>query len=235
MKYFLLILFFLILILAFLELGMLFLLRAPRVLRILSRKLQNSIGHLYIYGQRKIMQFQEGCGQYHRALGYTLKPGNFTFTETEYSNDYQINSLGVRDSEDSLTQPQVVILGDSFALGWGVDQNETFAKVLEKKTNLKTLNTAVPSFGTVREMIMLRMVDRSDLKCLVIQYCGDDYDENLRYYLNGNKPQIMREETFCNMMIKHIPQKYYPGKNLVLKIKNDLDRCRSIPSCAAAK
>jgi hypothetical protein len=209
---------------------MLFLVRNPRVLRKLSRKLENSIGYLYVRGERKIMQFQEGCGRYHPDLGYTLKPGKFIFTEREFSNAYFINSLGVRDTEEALVRPEIVILGDSFALGWGVNQEETFAKLLEKKTKLKTLNTSIPSYGTVREMLMLRCIDRTNLKCLIIQYCGDDYDENMRFYMNGNRPQIMRAETFENMMaMQSRPRKYIFGKYLLMKIKKKMEEWRPSP------
>jgi hypothetical protein len=224
MKYLLAVIFFIIIVLLLLETGMLFLLRFPRVLGRLSRKLQNSIGHLYVSGERKIMQFQKGCGLYHPDLGYTLMPGNFIFTEREYSNPYLINSLGVRDTEEALLHPDIVVAGDSFALGWGVNQDETFAHLLAQKSGLKTLNTAVPSYGTVREMLMLRRVDRSSLRCLVIQYCNDDYDENLKFYLNGNRPQIMRSETFWKLTARHsIEQKYFFGKNLLLKFKKKIE------------
>ena len=234
MKYFSAIIFLIIIILLILEMGMLFLLRFPQVLRRLSRKLQNSMGHLYISGERKIMQFQKGCGRYHPDLGYTLMPGNFIFTEREYSNAYFINSLGVRDTEEALLHPDIVIAGDSFALGWGVNQNETFAHLLAEKAGLKTLNTAVPSYGTVREMLILKRTDRSRLRCLVIQYCNDDYDENLRFYLNDNRPQIMRAETFQKLTARHsIPQKYFLGKNLLLKFKKKIEEANpKIPAVA---
>jgi hypothetical protein len=191
----------------------------PAFTKFLSRKLKNSIGYLYIQGDRKIMQFQKGCGQYHPDLGYTLKPGKFVFTEIEYSNEYQINSLGIRDSEDALIAPEIIFLGDSYTVGWGVNQEETFVKRIEYKTRLKTLNTSVPSYGTVREMIMLRKLDRSQLKCLIIQYCGDDYDENKRFFKNDNRPQIMRAETFNNLANLHSKEKsYYFGKYIHLKI-----------------
>jgi hypothetical protein len=211
------------------ELAMLFLLRNPKLLRKLSRKMENSAGYLYVRGERKIMQFQEGCGCYHPDLGYTLKPGKFVFTEKEFSNAYFINSLGVRDTEEALIRPEIVIIGDSFALGWGVNQEETFAKLLEQKTKLKTLNTSIPSYGTVREMLMLGKVDISNLKCLIIQYCGDDYDENLRFYLNGNRPQIMRAQTFQDMMTAQSrPNKYFFGKYLLLKIKKKIEESRPL-------
>jgi hypothetical protein len=211
-------------ILIILEAGMYCLTHFPNVLRLLPRKLQNSIGYLYIQGDRKIMQYQDGCGQYHPDLGYTLKPGEFVFTEIEYSNRYRINALGVRDSEESLTTPEIVFLGDSYTVGWGVDQTETFVKQLEDRIKLKTLNTAIPSYGTVREMLMLRKVDRSKLKCLIIQYCSDDYDENRLFFVNGNRPQIMRATTFNNLAVKHSKAKsYFPGKYIGLKIKKRTD------------
>ena len=228
MMKFLCILIIIILILFILEIVMLFLVRHPRVLRIFSHKFQNVITYLYVQSERKIMQFQEGCGCYHPDLGYTLKPGKFVFTEREFSNAYFINSLGVRDTEEALLRPEIVIIGDSFALGWGVDQDETFAKLLERKTKLKLLNTSVPSYGTVREMLMLRRVNLSNLKCLIIQYCGDDYDENLSYYLNGNRPQIMRGVTFDKLLEHHSTEKrYFLGKYLMLKIKKKINERKS--------
>jgi hypothetical protein len=226
--------FIIIAILILLEAAMYWLIRYPAVLRRFSRKLQNSIGYLYVQGDRKIMQFQEGYGQYHPDLGYTLKPGIFVFTEIEFSNEYRINSLGVRDAEESLRSPEIVFLGDSFALGWGVDQSETFVKQLEGKTKRKTLNTSVPSYGTVREMLMLRKVDRSRLKCLIIQYCSDDYDENMLFYANGNRPQIMRAETFQKLTSLHSKAKpYFPGKYIRLKIRKKIEEWKRQPAKTA--
>jgi len=207
MMKFLFILILIILILFILEIVMLFLVRHPRMLQLFSHKLQNSITYLYVQSERKIMQFQEGCGCYHPDLGYTLKPGEFVFTEKEFSNDYLINSLGVRDTEEALLGPEIVIIGDSFALG-----------------------SSVPSYGTVREMLMLRRVDISNLKYLIIQYCGDDYDENMSYYLNGNHPQIMREITFGKLTEHHSREKrYFFGKYLLLKIRKKINERKSQP------
>jgi len=215
---------------------MYWLIHCPAVLRRFPRKLQNSIGHLYVFGERKIMQFQKGCGRYHPVFGYTLMPGEFTFTEREYSNAYFINSLGLRDTEEALQHPDIVIAGDSFALGWGVNQDETFSRLLAMKTGLKTLNTAVPSYGTVREMLMLKLADRSRLRCLIIQYCNDDYDENLRFHLNGNRPQIMRAETFQKLTARYsIPQKYFLGKNLLLKFRKKIEEAKPQIPLAADK
>jgi hypothetical protein len=227
----LLIIFIVLIILAVMEAGMYFLVHHPGVLKRFPRRFRNSITYLYIQGDRKIMHFQDGCGVYSPELGYTLKPGSFRYSEIEFTNEYRVNSLGVRDEEKALTAPDIIFLGDSFTVGWGVNHEETFAYLLGKKTKLKTLNTAIPSYGTVREMLMLRKVDRSALKCLILQYCDDDYDENRLYYLNGNRPQILRAETFKKYAAIHgKPKTYYPGKYLHLKINKKLDRWKAKPA-----
>jgi hypothetical protein len=220
-----------VLILIIAEAVMLFFVRHPNALRRRSPKFQNAMAYLYVQGERKVMQFLKGYGRYSPDFGYTLNPGEFVFTEREYSNRYCINSLGVRDSEEALTSPEIIVLGDSYALGWGVGQDETFTALLGRKTNLKVLNTSIPSFGTVREMLMLDKIDRSNLKYLIIQYCGDDYDENLKFYLNGNKPQIMREETFHHITEIHSrPKHYYFGKYVWMKIQKKFREARFAPA-----
>jgi hypothetical protein len=174
------------------------------------------------------MQYQDGCGQNNPDRGYTLKPEKFVFTEIEYSNEYHINALEVRDSEESFIAPEIVFLGDSYTLGWGVDQEETYVKQLENRIKRKTLNKSVPSYGTVREMLMLRKVDRARLKCLIIQYCSDNYDENRLFFVNGNRPQIMRAATFNNLVVQHSKAKsYFPGKYIRLKIRKRMDERKS--------
>lgn len=52
-----------------------------------------------------------------------------------------INNLGLRDDENfeaglaSLGQKNLLMIGDSFTFGTGVDQNETFSEVLERRLN----------------------------------------------------------------------------------------------------
>lgn len=218
------------------ELIMLFLVRNPKVLQKLWRGAKNSIGYLYVHGERKNMVYREDASQYDPELGYTLKPGKFIYTEREFSNSYFVNSLGVRDTEDALVAPDIVIVGDSLALGWGVDQEKTFAKLLENKIRLKILNTSLPDYGTVRQMLILRKVDRSRLQCLVIQCSNNIYNENLKFCLNDNRLQIMREATYHQLaQINNLPKKYYFGKFVFMRIKKKLDGLQSKPVAAEKK
>jgi len=140
----------------------------------------------YFY-RRDIVQLDTGRARYDAELLYTLRPGRFTFANIEYSTHYDVNSLGVRDDEASLVQPGVVVAGDSYALGWGVQQDEAFPQVIERKTGRRVLNAAVASYGTVREMRLLDRVDMSRATTLVIQYCSNDFAENEQFEQRGNR------------------------------------------------
>ena len=76
-----------------------------------------------------------------------------------------INSEGMRDREFSLEKPpdvyRVMMLGDSTTFGWGVRQEDTAAKFLERKLNaalppgfhrVEVINTGVGNYDTVQEV-----------------------------------------------------------------------------------
>ena len=48
-------------------------------------------------------------------------------------------------------RPGIAVLGDSHAMGWGVNDDETFSAVLEKKIDKPVYNLAVSGYGTIRE------------------------------------------------------------------------------------
>ena len=76
-----------------------------------------------------------------------------------------ISSEGLRDREFSLEKPpgvyRVMMLGDSTTFGWGVRQEDTAAKFLERKLNgvlpsgfdhVEVMNTGVGNYDTVQEV-----------------------------------------------------------------------------------
>ena len=212
-----------LIILALFEGAFYILVKNPDLLKKCPRKIGNMVGYLYAQ-ERSTIQFVPACAQHDSTLGYTLKPGVCTFSGREFSNEYRINSLGVRDEEKALNHPAVIVTGDSFAMGWGVNQWETYAKRLEQKSGLTVLNAAISSYGTVREMQILRKVPTDKLRWLIIQYCGNDYEENREFYLQGNRLKTMSPEAYQSYVtLNRDSQTYFLGKYLWLKIKKRLD------------
>lgn len=213
----------LLILLSLLE-GLLFLLiRNPDILKQCPQRIVNMIGYIYAR-ERPIIKFESACARYDPTIGYTLKPGHCSFGGREFMNRYDINSLGTRDDETSLQHPEIVIAGDSFAMGWGVNQEETFVKLLEKKIKIKVLNAAVASYGTAREMMILHRLPTDRMKYLIIQYCGNDIDENREFYLNNNRLPIMSSQQYneYQKLYKDSLQ-YFFGKYLWIKIKKRWD------------
>jgi hypothetical protein len=170
------------------------LLARPSLLRILPATTVSHVRHYYLAHDRNMVQAMPECARYDPDLFYTLRPGTFRFRNREFDNEFRVNHLGVRDDEESLRKPAVVVLGDSYAMGWGVDQDKTFAKMIGRDTGLRSLNAGVASYGTVREMRLLDRIDTSALRYLVIQYCNDDFLEN-RPFANHDDTFSVGDET----------------------------------------
>lgn len=168
---------------------------------------------MYFQYLRNIPSFQMGLGKYDPDLFYTLKPGNSINTNLEYSNHYQINSKGIRDDEASLDFPEIIMLGDSHTMGWGVGQEETFASLLERKTKTKILNTGIVSYGTAREFLMFQKLKTDSCKTIVWQYCSNDIRENQSFLENGNQLDISSEREYQFRCKRNFLQSnYYPFK-----------------------
>ncbi len=136
------------------------------------------------------------CGRYDPQLGYLLKPGQCSYQDVEYKMRFGVNSAGLRDDEDSLVHPDVVLLGDSHALGIGVSQDEIFAARIEAGAGLKVLNAGVSSYGTAREMLLLRRLNIDGADIVIIQYTRNDFEENKKYFELGGRLDIMPREKY---------------------------------------
>lgn len=136
------------------------------------------------------------CARYDSTLFYTLRPGTFTFANREFSNTYHVNSKGVRDDEESLEYPKIIVLGDSYSMGWGVEQEETYASLLEKRMGIKVLNTAISSYGTAREITALEKFKTDSVEYVIIQYCPNDRTENQHWVQALNQLHISSEEIY---------------------------------------
>jgi hypothetical protein len=158
------------------------------------------------------------CGEYDPELTYRLRPGMCIFSELEFSTRYEINSLGVRDDEPSLAAPEIVVLGDSFAMGWGVEQEEAFPSVLEERSGRKVLNAAVSSYATAREFGMLGRIDLGQARYLIVQYASNDFEENRLYALQGNRIPRRDADWYERQVADHTRNRSYRVAKYVYEV-----------------
>jgi hypothetical protein len=162
---------------------------------------------------RAIIQMDARFARYDPELFYTLRPGRFVYAQREFAHEFRVNALGVRDDEAALEAPEIVVIGDSIAMGWGVAQDETFPAIVARETGRRVLNAAVSSYGTVREMRMLERVDRRRLAWLIVQYNANDVGENRLYRERGNTHVPGTRERFDAISRRYEAKRaYYPGK-----------------------
>ena len=205
-----------------LETSIVVMLHAPRAVGASPRPVRRLIQQVYRHFNRSLIQFDAQCARYDPGLAYTLKPGACTFENIEFRNEYRINRVGVRDEDALLDAPEVIVLGDSHAMGWGVGQEEALPQVLARKSARRVLNAAVSSYGTARELSLLDRLDASRLRVLVVQYSDNDLPENRTFRENGNQLPIMSAAQYQNIVRYYGSQRsYYPGKyvyRLFLKV-----------------
>lgn len=108
------------------------------------------------------------------------------YARQDYSTKVRINSLGFRNDEYTIKKEEntyrIIILGDSYVYGYGLNLHETFFKKLEKKLNknsdinYEVWNIGVPSWSTIIQYLVIKnkileyspdnviiMFDQSDL------------------------------------------------------------------------
>lgn len=179
--------------------------------------------YLHVQFDRNTIQVMPECARYDDRVTYTLKPGTCRFVNREFDTEYRVNSAGLRDDEASLQRPDVIVLGDSLAMGWGVQQEEAFPALFEKETGYRTLNAGVSSYGTVRALKLLERLDRSALTRLVLQYTDNDFFENEQFVTNGDLKILSQPEYERTVADHQHALAYFPGKyaiNVLVQLRN---------------
>lgn len=175
-----------------------------------------AIGRQLYMLDRAYLQMQPGAMRWDPGLGYTLAPGEFRFRSTEFDTRYRVNSAGLRDTETALDRPQVIVLGDSFAMGWGVEQAEAFPQQLARLTGRRVLNAGIASYGTARELRLLARLDTSATEWVVLQFCNNDFFENRRFVEEGDAFHTATRQQYQAAIDDYRrSSRYWPGRYAV--------------------
>ncbi len=158
--------------------------------------LLDGVRSIYLREDWTVPQMDPRIVSYDPELTYLLRSAPSRFKNREFDTTIAGNSAGLRDDEASLERPGVIVLGDSFAFGWGVERDDTFAQVLERTSGLKVLNAAMSSYGTARQVILLERLDLSAARAVVVQYFMNDYRENRAFVDAGYSLTITPEDEF---------------------------------------
>ena len=150
-----------------------------------SEFLREGLRRVYIKEDWSVVQAELDIVQYDPEVTYLLAPRASQYANREFETTIRGNSAGLRDDEASLKSPDIIVIGDSYSMGWGVEQEEAYPQLLERKTGLKVLNAGISSFGTAREMLLLRRLDTSKVRVIIVQYFFNDFRENRAFVEGG--------------------------------------------------
>lgn len=113
--------------------------------------------------QQDVSSYRKADGVFHHGF---VPNGSGVFRSSEWKVSYTINSLGFRDREYSVKKPdgvfRILMLGDSYTEGYGVEASESFSKQLEsmlnsgRSRNYEVINTGVGSYSPIIEYLVLK-------------------------------------------------------------------------------
>jgi hypothetical protein len=122
-----------------------------------------------------------GCISPDPDLIYKPSNGTCTFDDIEFKTTLNFTDEG-RETGAKPKGTGIAVIGDSHAMGWGVNDQETFSARLQALSGRPVYNLGVASYGTARELIRLEksgVLDKVDT--IIIQYCNNDLNENLKF------------------------------------------------------
>ncbi len=155
--------------------------------------------NFYIYGGlRNIWQSQKECINFDKDLIYVPKYTTCNFNNIEFNTKVSFNEKGRYSNHIYSDKKGIAVLGDSHAMGWGVNDNETFSHFLAEKIKRPVYNLAVSSYGTKREIIRLEksgLLEKIDT--IIIQYCFNDVGENQNFKF---EPYNVSKQKFDSML-----------------------------------
>jgi len=136
--------------------------------------------------------------QYDPILGWRLLPNlEGPFERPQFKTYVKINQHGLRDRDHSYEKEpgtkRILVLGDSFVWGYGVNGDEVLTRRMEADLQgVEVINAGVTAYGTIQELLWL---EREGLKyhpdLVILVLYKNDLTDNVTPVYNGYHRPLM--------------------------------------------
>jgi lysophospholipase L1-like esterase len=158
--------------------------------------------------------------KYDSLLGWAHQPGQEGIFKTpQFSTVVRINGNGLRDREHSYERQndtkRILVLGDSFAWGYGVEESERFSQLLEKSLGVEVINAGVSGYSTDQELLWYKNEGvKYETDLVILEIAGNDIGDNDRQLVNTiyYKPRFVIEEGQLVSIGYPVPKTSLQGK-----------------------
>ena len=168
---------------------------------------------------------------YDDLLGWAHRPGQHgRFVHPDFSVEVQISSQGLRDAEypfERTSKHRMLVLGDSFGWGFGVEQDEVFSEILERRhPDWEIINASVSGYGTDQHLLYLeRRGARFAPDVVLLLFDNSDFENNssrVQYWhhkpffaLDGDRIRL-KNQPVPRPTLKQRLDRFFVGKTYLL-------------------
>ena len=161
---------------------------------------------------------EDRIGRYDPTLGWALQADSHT-THRSWEFEYTVstNSRGLRDDETPFERtPEVarmLLLGDSFAMGYGVERAHSLEFLLERQLDAEVVNLAVAGYGTDQALLIYESEGckyHADLVLLTFTIDNDVLNNGASNQYGKNKPYFSSRDGTLTLEGVPVPRERFP-------------------------
>ena len=163
------------------------------------------------------------------------------YKNSEFNIDYKINSQGLRDYEHTVKKPpdtfRILLLGDSFTEGYGLEIDKSFGKITENHLSkitgqkIEVINAGLSGRGLLTEYLYLRffgILYEPDLTILVFNMT--DFLETFQEHelLTENGKQFLKNDNFISSPYSGLTNEFFRLEDLGTNQQTNLTNKKNI-------